>query len=588
MVTYTTDELTGPSFVEALDRLAAVADSFTDRFLAGNVSVWAGSKISDARYPDLGRLLTLLLDTLHDLSANVADPADPERWTLDQIIERSGVTGGDPTVRFSDWDDTLKDAVIDALWGEYSKVLGTRYAPAGKPPGEVGSLLWDVLHIDEIYDDPDVVPDAEHRLLALLILEGVLTSLVTTNWDPLIEDAYGQATRHLPASSLKTVVRPSDISGTGGQPSLTKMHGCARAAKHDPAAQVYVVGTEQQVNAWPTKPEVQPVKDAVTNIARAFEVLYLGLSGQDLNIQQEHIEAGLFADWDYTADGPRVVFAHGNLEGPKGDILEAAYGTATYHAHYDEIRDHALVPLFAKPLLGALYAYVLREKLRAYARALPDHPFAWLAAQGVEALFDHIAALVDDVPASTTSSAEVRRWRFVSKEGAQFVSSFVRVYRNGGAVLDTWEYHALSAASASAPQASDYRLALAIGILVEGHNQSRWRLSLVPDRPEQLLIHTPLGEEIPVFVTCDEMVSAGPLTYTVPHPSETHLVLVAQGRDNGSRGVPSPTATHLARLNAAKRVELYLDAWLDHPDPVAMLHAQLFENALTHAPPTAP
>lgn len=244
MVTYTPGQLAEASFQEALDRLDAVADSFTRRFVAGNVSVWAGSKISDARYPDLGRLLTLLLDTLHGLSVNIADPANPERWTLDQIIGQSDIVGGDPTILFSDWDDALKDAVIDALWGKYSKILGTRYAPAGKPPGEVGSLLWDVLHIDEIYDDPDVVPDAEHRLLALLVLEGALTSLVTTNWDPLIEDAYGQAAKHLATSSLKTIVRPGDISGTGGQPSLTKMHGCAREAKHDPDAQKYVVGTD--------------------------------------------------------------------------------------------------------------------------------------------------------------------------------------------------------------------------------------------------------------------------------------------------------------------------------------------------------
>ncbi|MEO0741224.1 MAG: SIR2 family protein, partial [Bacteroidota bacterium] len=302
---YTTDQLDDVSFKEALDRLDAVRGSFTDRFLEGNVSVWAGSKISDTRYPDLGKLLTKLLDTLHALSTNINDPDNPERRTIDQIIEQSGVGGGDPTVRFSDWDENLRDHVIDGLWSQYSKILGTRYAP--------GSLLWDVLHIDEIYDDPTVNPDAEHRLLALLILEGVLSSLVTTNWDTLIEDAFKQAAGYLDTPTLNTVVRPTEIGGTGGQPSLTKMHGCARTAKHDEDARKYVVGTDQQVKAWP-KPEVVPVKDVITNTARAFEVLYLGLSGQDLNIQQQHIVAGLFADWDYSSDGPRVVFAHGNLD----------------------------------------------------------------------------------------------------------------------------------------------------------------------------------------------------------------------------------------------------------------------------------
>lgn len=577
-MTYTTDQLTKASFIEALDRLDAVRGSFTDRFLAGGVSVWAGSKISDTRYPDLGKLLTRLLDTLYDLSDDIHDPDDPERWTLDQILNRSGVPGGDPTVRFSDWPDALQEDVIEVLWDDYSAVLGTRYAP--------GSLLWDVLRIDEIYDDPAVDPDAEHRFLALLILEGVLGSLVTTNWDPLIEDAYKQAAGHLTTPALKTIVRPADIGGTGGQPVLTKMHGCARTAKHDPDAREYVVATEYQVKAWPT-PNAMPLKEAVTLTARAYRVLYLGLSGQDLNIQQQHIQAGLFAD--YAADGPRVVFAHGDLEERRDDILEAVYGPETYHHqdNYDAIRSSALVPLFAKPLLGALYAFVLREKLRTFAQGYPDPKLRLLAVRGVEALVQLTATLVDAVPASATSRPEVRRWRFLSKEGAQFVSSFVRLYHKGEAVGGPWEYHALTKEGSPDTRPSDYSLALLIGILMEGHEQKRWTLSLVPDRPEQLTIHTPLREEVPVFVACAHMMSAGPLNLTIPDRHSPHLILVAQGRDVGKRGAANPSVPRL-RLDLLNRIEIYLDDLIEQADPVAALHNELIKKSLAKPLPATP
>lgn len=578
-MTYTTDQLSKVSFSDALQRLDDVRDVFTERFLRGEVSVWVGSMISNARYPDLGKLLTTLLDNLHDYAVDCTNPEDPARWTIDQIMEITDISGGDRTIRFSDWSDNLKAEVIDSLWNQYSKVLGMRFAPEGMPT----SLMWDVLHIEDIYDDSSVNPDAEHRLLALLILEGVLCSLVTTNWDPLIEDAFEQASEPLNEASLKTIVRPCDISQSGGQPSLTKMHGCVRVAKHDESARNFVVGTEQQVRAWPSKPEIGPIKDYVTTISRAFQVLYVGLSGQDINIQQQHIEAGLFAETDYSINGPRIVFAHGNLEDPRASILEAAYGTEVYQAEYAAIREKALVPLFAKPLLGALYAYVIREKLRAFARALPDPNHKSLAARGVEALFTHFATIIDSVSGTGSSPAEVRRWRFVSDEGARFVSSFVRMYKNGKAVNSRWHYHALPSNASTNPEPSYYRLALLIGILVKGQNQGRWKLSLVIDRPEQLILHSPLGEEIPVFITCDKMVSVGPLTFTIPDPEKPHLVIVAQGQDSSIRKANNPTVSRLSRLDPMKRIERYLDIWLEHPDPVVAFHDELC--ALSFAKP---
>jgi len=48
----------------------------------------------------------------------------------------------------------------------------------------------DLLELQKIYSDVSVLPDAEHRLISLLIAEGAVSELITTNWDPLIERAY--------------------------------------------------------------------------------------------------------------------------------------------------------------------------------------------------------------------------------------------------------------------------------------------------------------------------------------------------------------------------------------------------------------
>jgi NAD-dependent SIR2 family protein deacetylase len=91
-----------------------------------------------------------------------------------------------------------------------------------------------VLKLQDIYGDTSVQPDAEHRFLALLIAEDIVTELVTTNWDPLIELAGGACSSGA-VHTIRIVARNEEVSGSHDAGArLLKIHGCARKALRDP------------------------------------------------------------------------------------------------------------------------------------------------------------------------------------------------------------------------------------------------------------------------------------------------------------------------------------------------------------------
>ncbi len=571
----TDEQLTDVAFADGLQRLDDVCDTFTGRFLRGGVSLWVGSRISDARYPNLDGLLTILLDALHGLAADPADPTDPARQTLDLILDRVAVPDLKRSTPFSNWHDDQQKEVLKTLWDQYDEVLNTPYHPGG----EYKSLVRDVLHVEELYDQPGVKPDAEHRFIALLVAEGTVRDIVTTNWDPLIEDAHAQAANGSPAHPMHTVVRAADLAPVGSDPKVTKMHGCARTARQGEEAFDLIVATSDDVLRWTKVDARKPIRDLVSHVARCHTVLYIGLSGQDFNIQLQHVDAGLAVEGVYTPNAPRVLFSGGKLDDTKSRVLRAAYGPQNMALHHTDIEKKALVPLYAKPLLGALYAYILREKLRAFARALPDGPHRDLALRGVDALVRRVGASVDAHEDPQT------RWRFVSDSVARFVSSFVSVYRHGRAVPDRWDYHPLTKEADPDPQPSDYWLALLIGVLAEGQDQGRWTFGFTPDAPEQLRIRAPTSDGapvfIPVYVVCDGLMSSQIPSFASPSTSGPYLVI----HTSADPGTARPPATPFAPLSmrAAPPVPqvLYRNDWVrDGADPVDLMHEKLRELAL--------
>lgn len=565
----THDQLTDVRFEEALQRLDDVRETFTLRFLRGHVSLWAGSRISDDRYPNLWGALTILLDALHQDAADPTDPTDPARQAIDSIIGRATVKGVNTAERFSTWPKDKREATLKDLQNKYSAVLGTHYAPGGT----VKNLVWDLIKVDEVYDDPNKKPDAEHRFIALLIAEGVLKEVVTTNWDPLIEDAHSQAANGSPSHPVHVLIRPGDFTDTGADPKLTKMHGCARAAHQHAADRALLVATDYDIQQWMNDSARKPVRDHVSHVVRCNAVLYVALSGQDFNIQSKHVELGLEVEGAYDPDAPRVLFSAGEVDDTREEVLRAAYGAETYADQYASIREKALVELYAKPLLGGLYVYVLREKLRASAEGVPAAHKA-LAHRGVDALTAQVAKGIDriDDPA--------RRWRHVSDDLARFVGSFVSVYRDGKKVDDRWDYIPLTR-HAPAESVLDPRLTLLIGILTDGQARDLWTFEFTPSAAEQLRIRTPTGDSIPVYVVCDVWVSPWLPTLADAPTDAPYLVIHTSGSSGPARAPATPRASMSLRTAPPVTHELYLDDWTrDGADPVESLHEELRTLAL--------
>ena len=60
-------------------------------------------------------------------------------------------------------------------------------------PGEGPDfLLWEALGVVATYADPTVEPDSEHLCIAGLIAEGAALTIVSANWDGLIEKAVAE------------------------------------------------------------------------------------------------------------------------------------------------------------------------------------------------------------------------------------------------------------------------------------------------------------------------------------------------------------------------------------------------------------
>lgn len=587
-------EVTDVSFTDALARLDSIRDRFTDRVLDGSVSVWAGSAISQTRFPNLGTLLKHLFCALYREIEDPTNPLDPAVRALTRIFEIADVKSLDVTLRPVDhidtWRPPLRDAIIGRLWNHYSAVLAVTYRRDVAPR----SLALDVLEVDKLYADPGTLPDAEHRLLALLVQEGAFRQLLTTNWDPLIERAHRQAADDPAYPDICVVVLPRDLAGAGDtRPRLTKIHGCAERAQSDADARTYMVATTGEIRDWLTDPDRLAIREAVTTTARDHSVLYLGLSGQDVNILLSHVRARLDVTEAQATGEPRVLFSAARVGPAQEEVLQSSYGPLYDGAAHDQIDAASVVPLYAKPLLGGLLAFVLREKLYAFADAHPNPAYRTLARQGVDALVQHVATAADAIRDADD------RWRFVSKTVARYVSSFNRLFATGTPLGDRWVYHPVKAQARPAPGATDRQLALLVGILAAGAAQRRWDLEFTPDAPEQLRIRTDGGDVLPVYIVCDKTMSSNLATFTPK--ALFYLVLHAQG--NSREPVPSrqhlPTASISNRADwlalahsptlptpPNARVDLYLDDWTEaNPhDPVDALHYDLWSRGLVNGP----
>ena len=299
---------------EGLDLLSGDWKHVGERLLGGDYSLWVGSAVSRARYPDLRDLLRRLLITLYEKKTDPRFEA-----CLREILALAHQSGRDLSRPPVEWPD-LESEILPRLVDNYSKVLGLTIA------GEAEDFIaWELLRLPEVYDDPEVEPDADHRLMALLMAEGMVREIVTTNWDPLIEDAFEDSLGSDGRGGALTVVASGSGAHSMKKPLVCKIHGCARHLRTLPDEyRRWFVATNRQILAWIDSPEWEPLREHLRGSIRDARSLFIGLSGQDTNFQLTYRKAVRPFAGESSFDRRRVVFSKPlPLDFPQKEILGA-------------------------------------------------------------------------------------------------------------------------------------------------------------------------------------------------------------------------------------------------------------------------
>lgn len=342
---------------DAIEHLRTHFGCELEAILSGRYACWLGSGISISRYPGLKSLVWTLLERLYE-KCDFNRAECPWNRCLDDILGLVQADVIDIRPALDAGDSSLADSTLNQLVDRYSDVLDHNVVDGGRNY----SMTWDVLHLDDVYGDRSILPDADHALLAILLAEGAFQELITTNWDSLVEralDAACASGNH----SLAVVVEASDISGSRDARSrIIKVHGCACRCLNDAAKRGQMVATRREIQAWQLDSDRKAIRELVRTVIRERPAVFVGLSAQDWNLQSEILAACK------DTEGPlpeisRVLFAEPSIRQPQRTVIRNMFGEEAYLADQTAIEKNATLGLYAKPLLGALYIIAVRKKL---------------------------------------------------------------------------------------------------------------------------------------------------------------------------------------------------------------------------------
>ncbi len=372
-----------------LQRFSAEFSSFSDAFNEGQYVLWLGSGISRDRVKNVAELLTGVVEHLR---ANVDQGNDSciFRTALDEVLRLSALTqeelgSVDIATDFQRWP--TYERVVSSLISNYSKVLDV--AVGDDNPEDY--LVWTALDVPNNYGAPELDPDLEHYCIAILMLEGLVSSAVTANWDGLLEKALAELTPGF-GSLVRVAVRPDDFRNNGPHLEIIKFHGCAvRARDSEAEYRSLLVARESQISRWTEQPENRSMRKHLEVLYTDHLTLMLGLSAQDANLQT--VFAGAIQDLarPWPASPPPVVLSEEQLEAHHRNLLRITYG-ANHQSNGAAIAQSALLGSYGKPTLLALVLSALTEKFRVWvAHAVTD---VW-DAQAVQQLQGDLLALRD-------------------------------------------------------------------------------------------------------------------------------------------------------------------------------------------------
>lgn len=343
-----------------LERFGSTFSAFTAAFNEGQYVLWLGSGISRDRVPNVNALLKRVIEHLR--SNIVAGDTNCEyRVALDEVLRLAGLTGEelksiDFSIAVEGWP--LRDRIIPALVTNYSRVLDVLVGDTN--PDDY--LVWTGLDVPNTYGAPDLEPDVEHYCIAILMLEGLVASAVTANWDGLLEKALGELTPAF-GSLVRVAVKPDDFRIVGPRIEVIKFHGCAvRARDEESEYRDLLIARESQISRWTEQPENRSMRKHLEVLYTDRLTLMLGLSAQDANLHT--VFAGAIQDLarPWPASSPAVVLSEEHLESHHRNLLKITYGS-NHQGNASAIAQSALLGAYGKPTLLALVLSSLTEKL---------------------------------------------------------------------------------------------------------------------------------------------------------------------------------------------------------------------------------
>ena len=324
--------MTGPSgppvqhrtTIEVLESFDSGSAEVARAVTRGEYVLWLGSGLSKLVVPDVRALLKKLLCFLQEQ----IDPSDEDCRFKNAVNAIFDVPPIPDEVRDAiDLSDPAEawplDDLLTRLVPHYSTVLDVRVAGE-----ERDFLVWDGIDVRTTYGAKDLEPDAEHLCVAILMLEGVVRSAQTTNWDGLIEAAVELLAGDKAEAILRVVVRKDDFKAPEVRADLLKFHGCAVKAAEDPDQYRHLlIARRMQISGWTTNPNYKVMKGRLEHLLTSRPALIVGLSAQDQNIHTMLHQARENLEHVWPESPPAVVFADIQLSSDHFHTLEATYGS---------------------------------------------------------------------------------------------------------------------------------------------------------------------------------------------------------------------------------------------------------------------
>ena len=347
------------SIAEVLALLDGPFQEMADAVAHDRFALWLGSGISFDRLPRLRVVVERILDFLQQR----VDPADANcrfRATLTAILNLAAPSDDDwketdftrPVVEWPKLFDISNRLIL-----QYARVLDI--VPVGELPDY---LLWEAVDVAKTYGNPATEPDVEHLCIAILVIEGLASDVVSANWDGLVEKAVDQLSGGLPI--LRTCVLDEDTRSEGLRASLYKFHGRAvLAAKDEATYRPKLVARASQINGWAYQRSNAVMAAKLIEIVTSKPTQMLGLSAQDSNIQGVFVAAENRLAWPWPSHPPAFVFSVDKLGTDHQNLLQNVYKDAYNVANRDAIERSALLRAYGKALLPALCLYAATAKL---------------------------------------------------------------------------------------------------------------------------------------------------------------------------------------------------------------------------------